>query len=233
MTKKRILYNKHWIKDLKDQKFGRLVALEPVSFGLRGAKWLCRCDCGQTCLVPVGNLTSGNTKSCGCLRRELSAKLNFKHGQTAHGKRSPENEAWHHMIQRCENPNYPRYFDWGGRGIKVCERWHKFENFYEDMGDRPSFEYSLDRIDNDGDYEPGNCRWATRKEQRANSRPASHGSRRQRCFFACDWNTMRVYSSDNQSRFAKEHNLTSTNISACLHGIQKTHKGWTFSYCPF
>lgn len=154
-------------KNIVGKKFERLVVLELIPHP-KGYKARCICDCGKETIVPCHRLYNGYTKSCGCLRRELSIKRGFKHGQAA-----PETKiyrTWIGMKLRCNNPNtfcYPRY---GGRGIKIDPRWDSFFTFYEDMGDPPSPEYSLDRIDNDGDYTPRNCHWATRKEQSRNRR---------------------------------------------------------------
>jgi hypothetical protein len=114
-------------------------------------------------------LGSGGTKSCGCSKVDRLATHRMTHTR--------EYRAWAGMIQRCTNPKNARWADWGGRGISVCDRWHSFENFYADMGPRPSPDHSLDRYpNNDGNYEPGNVRWATRTEQQLNKRPtdASH-----------------------------------------------------------
>jgi hypothetical protein len=93
-----------------------------------------------------------------------------RHGHTINGKRSPEHNSWHTMRSRCNNANDPAFYNYGGRGIKVCNRWDKFENFFEDMGEKPGEKYSLDRINCNGNYEPNNCRWATRFEQNRNRR---------------------------------------------------------------
>ena len=139
-------------------------------------------------------------------------------------------DIWYKMIDRCENPKNISYENYGGRGIKVCARWHKFENFLTDVGKRPKGK-SLDRWpDNDGDYKPDNWRWATPHEQRVNSRPKSYGRQRQRWFFAYNENTGEWDEDNNQSEFARNHGLNSAHISACLHKKEKAHKGWTFEF---
>lgn len=123
----------------------------------------CVCDCGTMHSVESRNLRYGHTKSCGCLMG--------KHKQTHNKTKTPEFMAWCNMRARCyPSPNSIYYKNYGSRGITVCERWMKFENFLADMGERPSSDYSLDRIDNDGNYEPTNCRWASHVVQSNNTR---------------------------------------------------------------
>lgn len=149
-----------FVFDLTGQAFGRLTVI-----GYAGKRlWNCVCSCGATKAIGGHYLRSGTSRSCGCLAREIAGNRYRRHGM----KGTPEWECWQAMKQRCLNPKaqaYPRY---GGRGIKVCGRWMTFENFYADMGPRPSSEHSIDRKDNDGDYEPSNCHWATKIDQNRN-----------------------------------------------------------------
>jgi hypothetical protein len=150
------------IKNLIGQQFGRLTVIA-FSHSDERAMWVCRCECGNEKLVASKLLTAGQTKSCGCLRGT--------HHQAAAGSARPRvYRIWQAMLNRCRNPNVQNYARYGGRGIRVCERWMSFENFFADMSDPPSPSHSIDRIEGDGDYEPGNCRWATEKEQQANRR---------------------------------------------------------------
>lgn len=154
-------------KDITGQRFGRLIALEQRGSIDGHVLWMCHCDCGASPICRYGNLIHENTKSCGCLKHDTAATL--KHGHKRHGQRTPTYNSWRGMLARCGNPRNNRYINYGARGIVVCERWLRFENFLTDMGERPCG-LSIDRIDNNGNYEPGNCRWATASQQTANQR---------------------------------------------------------------
>ena len=152
--------------DLTGQRFGQLVVLKDIGRKRGLVFWLCQCDCGKQTKVISNNLRTGNTKSCHDRGRP---PIIHGHCRRPSNHGSPTYMIWCTLRQRCQNPNNPNYRNYGGRGIKVCKRWNKFENFLADMGERPKGR-SIDRINNDGDYKPSNCRWATWSQQMKNRR---------------------------------------------------------------
>jgi len=125
------------------------------------------CSCGKEFISRLDHIKSGATHSCGCLKSALNLITSTTHGDS----QSPEYRSWRSMLQRCENPNCESYHYYGGRGISVCTEWHDYSTFLRDMGRRQSLEYTLDRINANGNYEPSNCRWADKKTQTSNRRP--------------------------------------------------------------
>lgn len=198
------------VKDLTGMKFGRWTVVECVGKDKRhNSLWGVVCDCGNKRILRTADLTSGRSRSCGCLNRELSAEANKTHGMGY----TPTYNVWQHMKKRCYNPNSDSYHNYGGRGIRICERWlNSFENFLEDMGECPEG-YSIDRIDNSGHYTPDNCRWATRSEQSRNKRNNTLITYKGETLCIAEW----------AERLGVRHSTISTRY----------RKGWTIEECLF
>lgn len=158
---------------LTGKKFGRLTALRRDPKKYSDVHWICKCLCGKTTSVVTSFLISGHTRSCGCMRRDAAKKMGTAtrtHGEGHGDKVSVEYMAWRSMLDRCRNKNNSAFKHYGGRGIRTCRRWHKFENFLADVGRRPSKKHSLERVKNNQGYKPSNVQWATWSEQANNKR---------------------------------------------------------------
>ena len=198
-------------EDLTGKRFGRLIVVEFNGHNkYRQPRWLCKCDCGNTTVVTGSDLRSGATLSCGCYRKDRIMEAKVTHGMS-YSNVYPE---YNNMKRRCYNENAHNYKHYGGRGIKICDRWlNDIHEFYNDVSVLPNFReegYTLDRINNDGDYEPGNVRWATRKEQSNNRRP----------YYTCK----NLYEYDGKMRSLKEiSDITGISRSTLNNRILK---GW-------
>lgn len=169
-------------KELTGKRFGRLIVVCKAEGRKNGCVlWNCKCDCGHEAVIQSGSLISGRTKSCGCIQKEKASEI-AKSGSNrkTHGmSRTKIHYVWQAMKKRCGNINSDNYSNYGGRGITVCDEWkNSFESFYDYVSNLPHFSeegYSLDRINNDGNYEPGNVKWSTQLEQRNNQRRSNNG----------------------------------------------------------
>lgn len=190
---------------LTGRRFGRLAVGARAANDRQGKPmWHCLCDCGSQTIVRSIALRNGSSQSCGCLARELTRTRSITHGRTS----TREWETWHRMKQRCYDPGIDGYMRYGGRGIQVCDRWRdSFEIFYSDMGDRPGPGYSIERVNNDGDYCPENCKWATAGEQARNRSTTVMITAEGRTMTAAEW--------------ARELNMSQTTIS------ERISRGWT------
>ena len=183
-------------KDISGQRFGRLTAVEihhikkytyPSGIKSNIEYWLCKCDCGNNCVVNKGKLMRLHTKSCGCLRKEI---LSQGTQSTTHGlSKTRIYETWHHMKQRCYYEKSKRYSSYGGRGITICDEWKSdFKAFYDwAMANGYTDELTIDRIDVNGNYEPSNCRWITMKEQQRNTRANHHLTYKGETYCIAEW----------------------------------------------
>jgi hypothetical protein len=150
------------------EKFGRFTI---IGASERKGYWICCCECGSQRIVREFHLKTGHTRSCGCLKRDLISSARTTHGHTRNYKISSEYHSWIAMVRRCYRPKHETFSYYGGRGITICDEWqNSFASFIEHLGLKPSPLHTLDRIDNSRGYEPGNVRWATKKEQMRNRR---------------------------------------------------------------
>lgn len=190
------------VEDISGRVFGRLTVIRFHNSGNKKAQWECLCICGNTCLI-YGKALRLGTKSCGCLHSDVTRKRFTTPG----GYGTPEYRAWAQLLSRCNDSNNPRYSDYGGRGITVCERWSRFEHFLADMGNRPTVKHSIDRINNNGNYCPENCQWSTRSEQANNKR------------------TNRILCIDGVARTLSQWAVVSGINRPCIHA--RLTLGWT------
>lgn len=188
--------------------YGRLTVLY-----YERSKWVCKCECGNTTSVAPYSLNKGLTTSCGCLQKETLASIRTTHGMT----NSKEYRAWRAMLNRCNRPENDNYGSYGGRGIAVCERWvNSFENFYSDMGPAPSDNHTVDRLDGEGNYEPGNCRWATMVTQN-NNRSSNR---------MVDYNGTRISVAELARQSDIPYNTVRNRIAAGLTAEEAIGKRW-------
>jgi len=212
--------------DLKGKTFGNLYVVYRVdnivlSSGREFVAWKCKCKCGNEVVVSSNHLKTGHTKSCGCKKKERKPTNFITHGMS----HLPEYRIWLGMKNRCYNSNLKEYYHYGRRGIKVCDRWlESFENFYEDMGERPSNRYTIERHNVNGDYGPSNCSWETYSVQSRNKRNLREAT------LYDPFGKRYDIEKGGVTDFCISHGLSTSCIFAVLNGQNKHHRKWTGYY---
>ncbi len=206
-------------KDLTGQRFGRLTVLKYLG----ESKWLCQCECGNYSSPKGYNLTNGITKSCGCLQRDIVSKQSTKHGMAD----TRIYKIWRNMKQRCSNPNATKYEIYGGKGIKVCDEWLKFMNFYNwSIANGYNDNLSIDRIDGDKDYTPENCRWVTYKVQGNNTEQNHILTYRGKTQNITQWaEELEIDSNTLNTRISRGWNIEKALTTPVMQELERDNKG--------
>lgn len=175
--------------DVVGKTFGHLTVLYVTKIRGRNKRLVCECSCGNVISTQFWNVIRGQSKSCGCQRGNYISEGKTRHGQAAEHGRTSEYNTWARIWDRCTNENNKKFMDYGGRGITVCDRWIVFEDFFADMGKKPTPKHSIERLDNSSGYGPGNCAWATNKAQSRNRRSNQNMTVDGMTLCATDWAT--------------------------------------------
>ena len=206
-------------KDIVGKTFGKLTVLDEYEKILNGTKWKCKCDCGNEVYVYRGKLTTGHTKSCGCLNRTLQGRSNHR-----------LYKIWWSMKERCYSPNNNNYPKYGAKGVTICNEWMDFDTFYTwAMTNGYKDSLTIDRVNSKGNYEPENCRWITLAENVARAN-AEKAKRKSRFIYYGISPSGRRYEFKNASEFASAHELDGNSVRRVARGERKTYKGWRFGF---